>query len=404
MVLFEDALNTVLSQTNTIGNERVALPDSLWRVLAENIFSDTDMPPFDKSAVDGYACRTFVGAQNFVPQHFVPQLYIVPQQIIETIPAGTVPQKTIMPGQCSKIMTGAMVPPGADCVIMIEDTELAGDNIVRITREITGKNICYQGEDIKSGDLVLQKGVLISPAMVAVLATVGAVNPMVAQLPGIGVISTGDELVEPSVKPGLAKIRNSNAMQLVAQLKTVPALPTYYGIVADEGPEMRKIIELALEENDVALLTGGVSMGDFDFVPAVMREAGFEILFEKIAIRPGKPTVFGRRNNKFIFGLPGNPVSSFVLFEMLVKPFLRRMMGCDTTPVEFKLPMGIDFTRRKSDRKSLIPVVIKDGAVFPVEYHGSAHINAFTVALGIMILEIGTSNINKGENVDVRPL
>ncbi|MCX6306242.1 MAG: molybdopterin molybdotransferase MoeA [Bacteroidetes bacterium] len=399
MVLFEDAVTTVLSQTYTTEVERVDLPGCLGRILAEDIFSDMDMPPFDKSAVDGYAARLAdLNAAMQEPDR------AVTLHIAEIIPAGTMPQITIQQGQCSKIMTGAMVPPGADCVAMVEDTEMTGENTVRITHVNMGNNICYKGEDIRSGDLVLQKGLQITPAHVAVLAGVGAINPLVAKLPRVGIISTGDELVEPSVTPGPAQIRNSNASQLEAQVKTVPAQPTCYGIVSDEGAALRKIIDLALAESDVVLLTGGVSMGDFDFVPAVMLEAGIEILFESIAIQPGKPTVFGRRDNKFIFGLPGNPVSSFVLFEIMVKPFLRSMMGNTTKPRVFTLPMGADFSRRKSTRKSMIPVVIKDGAVFPVEYHGSAHINAYTIANGIMEMEIGTLRIAKGEQVHVRPL
>jgi molybdopterin molybdotransferase len=395
MILFEDALKTLLSRQFSIDNERVTLSDSLGRILAEDIFSDMDMPPFDKSAVDGYACRIsdIVGTRHGVSL-----------QLIEIIPAGAIPQKTVETGQCSKIMTGAMVPAGADCVIMVEDTEGAGDNLVRVTGKNTSKNICYRAEDIKCGEPVLQKGLQIGPAHVAVLASTGAVNPLVARLPRVGIISTGDELVEPGVPPGLAQIRNSNAWQLEAQVRAIPAQPNYYGIVPDEGPGLRRVIDLALANNDVVLLTGGVSMGDFDFVPAIMEEAGIEILFKKIAIQPGKPTVFGHRNNTFIFGLPGNPVSSFVIFEMMVKPFLKRMMGCTSLPPDFMLPMGTGYSRRKSDRKSLIPVIIREGAVFPVEYHGSAHINAYTVANGIMAIEIGITQVNKGEQVHVRPL
>lgn len=393
MISFEEAINTVLSQHFRLDNERVVLSESLGRILAEDIFSDMDMPPFDKSAVDGFACIL----ENL-------SINTTTLQIIETIPAGTVPQKAILPGQCSKIMTGAMVPPGADCVIMVEDTTMVGEQQVKVTPVNTGNNICCRGEDIRKGDLVLPRGLQITPAHIAVLASVGAVNPLVAKLPAIAIISTGDELVEPAIPPAPAQIRNSNAMQLEAQARKVPALPAYYGIVSDEGPELRKIIDLAMSENNVVLLTGGVSMGDFDFVPEVMQEAGIEILFKSIAIQPGKPTVFGRRNNTFIFGLPGNPVSSFVLFELMVKPFLLRLMGCTTEPVEFKLPMGVDFMRRKSARKSMIPVIIRDGAVFPVEYHGSAHINAYSVANGIMSMEIGTTIVKKGEQVYVRPL
>jgi molybdopterin molybdotransferase len=393
MISFEDALNTVLSQKFRLDNERVDLSGSLGRILAEDVFSDMDMPPFDKSAVDGFACMLKSGSTDTMTL-----------QIIETIPAGTVPQKAILPGQCSRIMTGAMVPSGAGSVIMVEDSEIVGEQLVKVTPIPTGNNICYRGEDIRKGDLVLQRGIQITPARIAVLASVGAVTPLVAKLPRIAIISTGDELVEPARTPSLAQIRNSNAMQLEAQVRTVPANPAYYGIVTDEGPELRKIIDLALSENDVVLLTGGVSMGDYDFVPGVMQEAGIEILFKSIAIQPGKPTVFGRHNNTFIFGLPGNPVSSFVLFEIMVKPFLRRLMGCTAESVEFKLPMGVDFSRRKSARKSMIPVIIRDGAVYPVEYHGSAHINAYSVANGIMAMEIGTTIVKMGEQVYVRPL
>jgi molybdopterin molybdotransferase len=399
MILFEDALQTVLSQPFMPAGERIGLSDSLGRILAEDIYADIDMPPFDKSAVDGYACQ-MTDLHNLSTDG---QIY-VDLHLLETIAAGAVPQKTISPGRCSKIMTGAMVPLGADCVIMVEASSMAGESLVRIHEKHISKNICYRAEDIRAGDRVLQKGMQISPAHVAVFAAVGAVNPMVSILPRVAIISTGDELVEPGVTPELAQIRNSNAWQLEAQVKTVPALPSYYGIAGDTGTGMRKIIDLALEENDVVLLTGGVSMGDFDFVPAVMQEAGVKILFKSIAIQPGKPTVFGCRDNTYIFGLPGNPVSSFVLFEMMVKPFLLRMMGHSTDPVTFKLPLGKDFSRRKSSRKSMIPVVIKDGVVFPVEYHGSAHINAYTVANGIMVMDIGTTTINKGEQVYVRPL
>ncbi len=398
MILFEDALKIVLSQPLTMEGEQVPISDSSGRILAEDLFSDMDMPPFDKSAVDGYACRLSEIFQKTGLQD------VALLQLIETIPAGAVPKKNILSGQCSKIMTGAMVPAGADGVIMVEETEMAGEKLVRVSCENTGTNICYRGEDIRMGDVVLQKGIQITPAHVAVMAAVGVINPLVARFPRVGIISTGDELVEPGVVPGMAQIRNSNALQLEAQVKAVPALPSYYGIVPDEGSSLREIIDLALADNEVVLLTGGVSMGDFDFVPAIMQEAGIEILFKSVAIQPGKPTVFGRRDNRFVFGLPGNPVSSFVLFEMMVRPFLRRMMGCNTAPLVLTLPMGVDFSRRKSIRKSMIPVILRDGAVFPIEYHGSAHINAYTIANGIMQVEIGITTIHKGELVYVRPL
>ena len=406
MIFFEEALKIVLGQAITLKSERVSLSESCGRILAEDIFSDMDMPPFDKSAVDGYACRMAdlqipdVGSQN----DLVGTQYFVSLQVVETIPAGKIPEIGIGQGECSKIMTGAMIPEGADCVVMVEDSEMTAENIVVFKRDQSAKNICYTAENIKNGELVLKKGVEIGPAHMAVLAGVGTINPLVASLPRIAIISTGDELVEPDVIPGKAQIRNSNASQLEAQVRKVPAIPVYTGIVADEGSALRSIIDRSMIGNDVVLLTGGVSMGDYDFVPEIMVKAGIEILFKSIAIQPGRPTVFGRKGDRFIFGLPGNPVSSYIMFEMLVKPFLLNLMGHTYEPLKLFLPMAVNYSRGKSARKSLIPVQIRNGAVYPVEYHGSAHINAYTDANGILIMEIGTTNINQGELVHVRPI
>jgi len=391
MISFENALTTVLSHASSWGTERVTLLDSQNRILAEDIFSDMDMPPFDKSAVDGFACRM---ADILGP----------PLTVVETIPAGMVPGKTVGPGQCSRIMTGAMVPAGADCVIMVEDTVPEGEDSIRFTQEKTGKNICYRGEDVRKGTLVIPSGTQIKTSHIAVMASVGTVMPLVSKRARIAIISTGDELVEPDQAPGTAQIRNSNACQLIAQVSSVPAIPINLGIVRDDQEALRKILIHAFETADLVILTGGVSMGDFDYVPAIMKEIGVEILFKSIAIQPGKPTVFGRKGNQFVFGLPGNPVSSFVLFEMLVKPFLLASMGCKERPIQFRLPMGTDFKRRKSGRKSVIPVRIAENAVFPADYHGSAHIHAYTIADGWISMEADETEIRKGEWIDVRPI
>jgi len=388
---FEEALATVMEQPVTCRTETIALADAPGRILAIDVFSDMDMPPFDKSAVDGYACHP-------------DDLHGRPVRVTETIPAGSVPRHAVAPGHCTKVMTGAMIPAGAHRVVMVEDTETAADGHIRILCEGKGSNICRQGEDIRRGARVLEKGSVITPAMVAVLATVGITHPLVAILPSVGVLSTGDELVEPGQLPGPAQIRNSNASQLLAQLRSVPAIPRYYGIVPDAGSTLKTTLEKALEENDLVLLTGGVSMGDFDLVPAVMQDAGVGILFRKVAIQPGKPTVFGRRGDRYLFGLPGNPVSSFVLFEIMVRPFLLKQMGALPAKNTLRLPMGTAYMRKRTDRMGLVPVSIRDGEVFPVEYHGSAHINAYTLANGILEIAPGVAGFNRGENVYVRPL
>jgi molybdopterin molybdotransferase len=301
-------------------------------------------------------------------------------------------------------MTGGVVPEGADTVIMIEDTTPASSGSIRFTAAKTNTNICYLGEDILEGDKVLAKGTCIRAQEIAVLASVGAVRPLVAKRLLIGVISTGDELVEPDQQPKTAQIRNSNAAQLMAQIRTANALPEYFGIAKDTETSTREIISQAIQKCDIVLLTGGVSMGDFDYVPKVLLDLGFDIKFKSIAVQPGRPTVFASQKGKYLFGLPGNPVSSFVQFELLVKPLIYHLMGVRLKPISFSLPMGKTYTRRKAKRKSFMPVFIKDGKVFPVEYHGSAHIHSYIYADGMVAIGIGETTLNEGELVHVRQL
>jgi molybdopterin molybdotransferase len=391
MITFEEGYSVVMQFARPGDTEQVELNNSLGRVLAEDIFSDVDMPPFNKSAVDGYACRK-LDLENELT-------------VIETIPAGVVPEKLVGQYQCAKIMTGAVVPEGADTVIMVEDTEEVGYSIIKFSRNKTHTNICYTGEDVRINDHVLSKGTLIRPQDVAVLASVGKANPMVYKKIKVGIISTGNELVEPGKVPSKSQIRNSNASQLVAQVKNMGAEPHYLGIALDTKKSTFEKISQAIVENDVVLLTGGVSMGDFDYVPEVFNDLNIKTKFKSLAIQPGRPTVFGVTENCFLFGLPGNPVSSFVLFEVLVKPFVYQLMGYHFDPVPVKLPMGRIYSRKKSARKSLIPVTIsKDGCVYPVEYHGSAHIHSYVFADGVTVIEIGETSIEKGDIVDVRQI
>jgi molybdopterin molybdotransferase len=394
MLLFEQAIEIVLGQDFKQKTERVPFQDALHRVLAEDIHADMDMPPFDKSAVDGFACLM----SDIISRTGNPLT------VIETIPAGYLPEKPITPGQCSKIMTGAIVPEGADCVVMVEDTKPAFDDKVYITCEKTAKNICFKAEDVRKGEMVLEKGTIIRPAHIAILASVDGVNPLVAVLPRVAVISTGDELIEPGGSPGKSKIRNSNAYQLLAQINEIPAKGIYCGIASDMPESLCDIISSAFSKSDVVILTGGVSMGEFDYVPDVMKKSDVEILFKSVAIQPGRPAVFGKRGDQFIFGLPGNPVSSFVLFEIMVKPFLWKMMGHEKPVNEIRLPMATDYFRKRSSRKSLIPVRIINSEIVPLEYHGSAHISAYTRADGIVALEIGVTSLCKGELVNVRQI
>lgn len=407
MIKFERAYEIVMQQPVIPVTETTPLAQSVGRILARDIFSDMDMPPFDKAAVDGYACLrsdpdNHLTAGNNQTDGDHPKDIIL--RCLETIPAGTIPGFSITPGFCSRIMTGAMVPPGADCVVMVEDTENLGNDLIKFHATKTNPNICHRGEDIRKGDRILNRGILIGPAEVAVMASAGITNPQAYKFPTVGIISTGDELTDPEKIPATGQIRNSNASQLQAQLRQMGIIARDYGIARDHPEAVGTMIEMAGNENQVVLLTGGVSMGDFDFVPAMMKKTGMDILFETIAIQPGKPTVFAAGKNRWIFGLPGNPVSSFVLFEILVKPFLYKLAGHTMRTREMHLPMGAPYMRKKSDRKSLIPAYINDGKVFPASYHGSAHIHAYSGADAILIAEIGTTQIQTGELAHVRLL
>lgn len=390
MIKFEEAFKIVQDAiTSNIDTERIDFIDSLQRILAEDIFSDINMPPFDKSAMDGYACRK-EDLKNDL-------------EVIEVLPAGKIPVKDIGTNQCTKIMTGAIIPVGADCVIMVEHTEEKESGLINFTKESTNTNICYLAEDIKKDDIVLVKGTGIKPQHIAVMASVGCTNPLVYKKPRIAIVSTGDELVEPDKFPGQSQIRNSNGYQLIAQVLRAGAIPVYSGIAEDNEEATFKTITKALEENDIVMLTGGVSMGDFDFVPEIMEKAGVCIKFRTIAVQPGKPTIFGTYDDKkFIFGLPGNPVSSYTQFELLVRPLIHKLMNATYLQKIIKLPMGVDFQRRKSVRKSFFPVNIIDGKVYPVEYHGSAHIHSYVNAEGVTSIDIGKEKLEKGELVDVR--
>ncbi|HLO90050.1 MAG: gephyrin-like molybdotransferase Glp [Chloroflexota bacterium] len=390
MISFEEGLSIVESVKVNPVKEYVPLLESLGMVLASDIYSDVDMPPFDKAAVDGYACRRID--------------ILAPLSVIEVISAGTNPVKKIGQQQCSKIMTGAIVPNGADCILMVEHTKLNEDGTVSFIKPSTGNNIAYKAEDVKKGQLVLEAGIIIKPQHIAMMAAVGCTSPQVFKKPVIGIITTGDELVEPHLVPSGAQIRNSNAYQLMAQVSDIGMNSKYAGIAADTPEATLQMIEEALKSSDVLLITGGVSMGDYDYVPSVIENAGFKIRFRSLAVQPGKPTLFAERHGKFVFGLPGNPVSSFVQFELLVKPLLYKIMGATYQPRTVKLPMATTYQRKRTDRKSFIPVKYALGKIEPIEYHGSAHIHSFEQAWGIMAINIGEDNVKPGELRDIRQL
>jgi len=389
MLPFDEALRIVLDSAHRLADEPVDIHHAVSRVLAEDVTSDINIPPFDKSLRDGYACRKADLANELA--------------VVETIPAGYVPTKRIGPNECSKIMTGGMIPQGADCVLMKEYVETLGENTVRFAGEYTADYIARKAEDVMSGELVLKKGILLKPHHIAVLATVGHIQPLVSKVPRVGIMATGNELIDPASKPKLSQIRNSNSYQLAAQMQHMNVSVTDYGIAEDTEKAIDRTFKKAIDENDVVLVSGGVSVGDFDYVPEVFRRNDFNLLFEKIAVKPGKPTVFGVSDKGSCFGVPGNPVSTFVQFEILIKPFLYKLMGHDYQCHRVRMLLDESIRRKDTERQEWLPVAIMEtGTVKPIDYHGSAHINALCNADGLICIDVGVAEMQKGTVVQMR--
>jgi len=345
------------------------------------------MPPFNKAAMDGYACRR-ADLQEVL-------------KVIEIIPAGCNPQKTIQKNECAKIMTGAIVPQGADCVVKMENTQTIAECNVRITDADIADYICHQGEDIKCGEVVLRQGTLILPQHIATLANAGISVVPVYRKPRISIVTTGSELKELGEPLSVGCIRNSNSYQLIGQVQRMSIEPEYLGIAGDTEDLLNMLIQKALNKSDVVLLSGGVSMGDYDFVPKVLKANRVNILFNRVAMQPGKPLTFGIKDKTAIFAFPGNPVSTFFPFEIMAKPFIYKLMGHDYSPKTFSLVTGEDFKRKTGERKAFVPVKVEKGKVFPIEFHGSAHISALCFAGGIVNFPLGVTEMKKGESVNV---
>lgn len=386
---YEEAVRVVEDAAWHLPTQRVALARAHRRILAEDVVSDMDMPPFDKSAVDGYACL-----RADVPGAL---------SVLETIAAGELPTHALHPGHCAKVMTGAPVPDGTECVVMVERSEPRGDAQVYLSAAPVSGNFVLRAHDVATGDTVLCEGEQILAAHAAVLATAGCVRPSVYRLPLVGIISTGSEIVAPAKKPGAGHIRNSNGAQLTAQCLAMGIQAKNYGIAADTPEELRATLSAALAECDVVLTTGGVSMGDFDLIPPTLEALGMELHLRRVAIQPGKPIAFATAKDCAAFGLSGNPNSSFLQFELFVKPFLFRLQGGHHHPTEVVAPAAADYDRRNSDRMLWLPVAFDlDGRVKQVEYHGSAHIHSYTGARGLMRIPVGQGHVAKGKPVRVR--
>ncbi len=400
MISVEGALNRILSRIRVLGLEKVDIMASLGRVIGEDILVPRDIPPLDNSAMDGYAVRSadIKGASREKP---------ISLKVIEDLPAGALARGSVAAGQAIRIMTGAPIPPGADTVVMVEDTEKAGKEVRVFQGVPAGENIRRAGEDVKKGDRVISKGSVIRAAEVGMLASVGRAFVYVHQRPVVAILCTGDELVDVGEAVADHKIVSSNSYTLSAQVMECGALPLQLGIAKDVSTEIEEKFRQGLRA-DVIVSSAGVSVGEYDMVKDVLGRIGFEMDFWGVAMRPGQPLAFGTIGDKPTFGLPGNPVSSMVSFEQFVRPSLLKMMGHKKLfrPVVeailkeeiTKKPDRTHFMRAKLSLEEDRYVVTTTGP------QGSGILNSMVEANALVIVPEEKTEVRAGEKVRVQIL
>ena len=323
MLSVAQALEIVLANVAPLPAQMTPVgSNTLGLVLAEDVASDLDMPPFDKAMMDGFALRSTDLRDGRAEL-----------TIIEEIPAGKTPTKTVGAAASVAHHDRGADAAGADAVVMIEHCEIAGNSVrVQEPRIKPRLNILDRAKEMRVGEAILTSGTRLRPQELGLLAAVGRTSVKVQPAAGVAVLSTGDEIVPPGVKPGPGQIRNSNGGMLLAQVQRAGGEPTFLGIARDDAGHLRSLIAEGLKY-DVLILSGGVSAGKLDLVPGVLAELGVEALFHKVAMKPGKPVLFGGHASKaIVFGLPGNPVSSLVCFELFVRPAIRKLMALEPGP------------------------------------------------------------------------
>ena len=400
MIQVQEARDQILSKIKIKGVEKVSLDQALGRVLSEDVISQINNPPLDNSAMDGYALIA-ADIQSASPES------PVKLKVVEEIAAGYEAKGILRPGQAMRIMTGAPIPEGANAVLMQEDTEKDGNAILCMDKADDHENIRDSGEDVKAGETVLKKGTTLSPAHIGMLAVIGRSQIAVSQRPTVAIISTGDEILELDQTPKGPQIFNSNGHMLAAQIKSAGGIPIYLGIAKDSEEDLMEKFTWALKA-DIVVSSGGVSVGDYDLVKSSLKKMGQEMLFWKVAMKPGKPLAFGRIGETPIFGLPGNPVSSFVSFEQFVRPSLKKVLGCsDLTHMTVKAKLTRTI-HKKPGRLHFLSSIVSwaDGeyTVTPAGEQGSGVLKSAANANGLLIFPLEAAEIKQGQKVAVQLL
>jgi molybdenum cofactor synthesis domain-containing protein len=397
MIAVAEAIQIVLQQTPSLGSESVPLPEALGRILSEDVVADTDLPPFDRAQMDGYAVRSADVANAPV------RLRIVGESA-----AGAGWHREMKAGEAVRIMTGAPVPAGADAVQQVELTrEVNGDGLVEILEPVnTGRSIVRQADEIKAGATVLRAGEEINAAMVATLASFGYAHVKVGRRPRVAVMATGTELVDVDQKPARDQIRDSNNYTIAAYATLAGATVERLPLAGDDTDGLKKQIAEAVKRSDVLITSGGVSMGVYDFTKAALKELGAQIFFERVALRPGKPTVFARLGNTLVFGLPGNPVSVAVTFNLFARTALRAMQGARNAELSRETAVLARDVKGSVDRESYLPASLRTdekGMLLaePLKWGGSSDFVAFARAMALIKVVAGIGVIAAASPVTI---
>ena len=389
MLSFEEARSRILDTVRPLPADTVGIHDSWGGVLASEVAAATDVPPFDNSSMDGFAVRS-----DDVPGRL---------QIVGSLPAGRAPDVEVGPGEAVRIMTGAPVPPGADEVVPVEVTSVDGPWVVVHEAHGRGSYVRRRGGDVVEGSVLFGAGTEVTPAVVGSLAAVGVAGVSIVRRPRVAVMSTGDEVLEVGTELSPGKILDANRHSLLASVKACGFEAVDHGIVGDDEAALEKAVRQAVADCDLLLTSGGVSVGDFDFVKAVLGRLG-EVEFWQVAIKPAKPLAFGLVDGTPVFGLPGNPVSALVSFEEFARPALRRMAGHRRLFRPEVDAVALDDLSGRGDYLVFLRVVVEDGTARLAGGQDSNMLSAMAVANGFALLPPGVSRVARGEKVRCRML
>jgi molybdopterin molybdotransferase len=395
MISVAEAVQIVTAQTRPLEPERIFLADALGRFLAEDIIADSDLPPFDRAQMDGYAVRAADMLKT--PAHL---------RIVGESAAGAGWHQEMKAGEAVRIMTGAPVPVGADAVQQVELTRESNGFVEILEPVEAGRSIVKRAAEIKSGETVLRAGEDINAAMIATLASFGYAQVKVGGRPRVAVMATGSELVDVKQKPGQDQIRDSNNYTIAAYASLAGATVERWPLAGDDTEELKKQIKQAAETSEVLITSGGVSMGVYDFMKPALKELGAEIFFERVALRPGKPTVFARLGNTLVFGLPGNPVSVTVTFNLFTRAALRKMQGANRPGLIEETAVLARALKGSADRESYLPAILstdEQGTLLaePLKWGGSSDFVSFALATALIDVPAGPGFLESGSIVKI---